>query len=260
MKMQSKVTGSGKPVVLVPGGLTGWVSWENHAVRLSSERKVIQVQLLNVQLGLENSPLPENYSVKFESGALESAVNDLNLKSPFDMAAWSYGAMITLDYALNNPEKIRTLTLIEPPALWVLGENIDSEIREVKNKLGKFYSDISEDVLEEFLSSVGFSKPGESPRENPSWQTWLKYRNSIRNNPYVVKHTDNPDRLNNFNKPVLLVKGTGSAMFLHKIIDELARRLPNAVTTEMPAGHAPHLVSADKFLKEWKNFMGTPKN
>jgi hypothetical protein len=31
MKMQSKINGDGLPVILVPGGLTGWISWDAHA-------------------------------------------------------------------------------------------------------------------------------------------------------------------------------------------------------------------------------------
>ncbi|MBI2979431.1 MAG: hypothetical protein HYY41_01145, partial [Chloroflexi bacterium] len=58
MKMPVKVTGKGVPLVLVPGGLTGWLSWEPHTERLSATRKVIQVQLLNVQYGFENRRLP----------------------------------------------------------------------------------------------------------------------------------------------------------------------------------------------------------
>ena len=70
MKMLAKVTGKGPPLVLVPGGLTGWLSWEPHAERLVANRKVVRVQLLNVQYGLENRPLPLGYSVKMEAQAL----------------------------------------------------------------------------------------------------------------------------------------------------------------------------------------------
>ncbi len=77
MKMQVKVTGDGKPIVLVPGGLTGWLSWEPHAERLSNTREVIRVQLLNVQYGFENRPLPPQCSVKTESRALLAALDAL---------------------------------------------------------------------------------------------------------------------------------------------------------------------------------------
>jgi pimeloyl-ACP methyl ester carboxylesterase len=40
--------------------------------------------------------------------------------SQADIAAWSYGALIALNYALHHPWHVRSLTLIEPSAYWVL--------------------------------------------------------------------------------------------------------------------------------------------
>src|SRR5512142_2784780 len=113
MKMQVDVMGEGRPLVLVPGGLTGWLSWKPHAERLSATRKVARVQLLNVQFGLEGRPLPPDYSVKTESRALAASVEDLGFPKPIDFVAWSFGAEISLDYALDHPDHVRTLTLIE---------------------------------------------------------------------------------------------------------------------------------------------------
>lgn len=50
--MKTMVTGAGFPLVLMPGGLTGWETFEPHAARWSQERKVIRAQLLNVDFGL----------------------------------------------------------------------------------------------------------------------------------------------------------------------------------------------------------------
>ena len=65
--MQSKIKGEGKPLVLVPGGLTGWVSWNPFVDSFATSRKVVQVQLLNVEYGLENKPLrsPTRKSLNF---------------------------------------------------------------------------------------------------------------------------------------------------------------------------------------------------
>ena len=64
LTMLTEVTGEGEPLVLVPGGLTGWASWMPFAERLAPSRKVVRVQLLSVQLGLEGRPLPTDYSPK----------------------------------------------------------------------------------------------------------------------------------------------------------------------------------------------------
>lgn len=256
MKMQVQVTGKGVPVVLVPGGLTGWVSWEPHALRLSATRTVIRVQLLNVQLGLENRPLPKDYSVKLESRALASTLEELAIIHPVDFVAWSYGAEVTLNYALDYPERIRTLTLIEPPAIWVLraAGPLDGDTQKAIAQLDVRSDSISEEVLEGFARNVGLLLPGKRGRDLPQWPQWMKHRQSLRNNPYAISHEDKVARLANFRIPVLLVKGTDSAPFLHGIIDGLAQRLPNAEVIEMPAGHAPQIVSMDRFLEKLESF------
>lgn len=257
MQMQTQVTGKGSPLVLVPGGLTGWLSWEPHAARLSDTRKVVRVQLLNVQYGLENRPLPTDYSVKTESRALATTLDALSVNEPTDIVAWSYGALITLDYALDHPDRIRTLTLIEPPALWVLRAlgTLDAEAQRNVALLRTLHGNISEDQLEQFACAVGLCPPGQSVRELPQWPLWMRHRQSLRNSPAVVNHEDDPKRLRAFRRPVLLVKGTGSAKFLHQIIDMLAAQLPQAQVVEMPAGHAPQIVSMERFLQQLTSFL-----
>jgi pimeloyl-ACP methyl ester carboxylesterase len=257
MEMQSKVTGKGEPLVLVPGGLTGWLSWEPHAERLSATRKVVRTQLLNLQYGLENRPLPTDYSVKTESRVLETTLDKLGMRMPLDLVAWSYGAAVTLDYALGHPERVRSLTLIEPPALWVLRTQglLDAEAKENIAILQTLSGDISELQLEQFMKTVGLTPPGKSAREMAQWPLFVQHRQSLRNSPAVVQHEGDPQRLRDFKRSVLLVKGTGSARFLHQIIDALATMLPDTQVVEMPAGHAPHVVSMDRFLERLAIFQ-----
>jgi len=258
VKLQSEVTGEGKPLVLVPGGLTGWKSWEPFVSYFSDNgRKVVRVQILSVQYGIDNQPLPADYSVKTESFALKDTLDSLRLTSTVDIIAWSFGGFVSLDFALDNPGRIRTLTLIEPPAIWVLRNNngLDLQTQKTIQLLESFHGDITDEMLSEFLENVGFTHKGESPRDLPQWQQWLPYKRSLRNSPAVVHHDDNLERLRNLKFPVMLIKGSGSASFLHRIIDELSLHLPDSRVTEMPGGHAPHIVSRDRFLKEWERFQ-----
>jgi pimeloyl-ACP methyl ester carboxylesterase len=257
VKMQSEVTGSGRPIVLVPGGLTGWVSWEPFVQEFSKKRTVIRVQLLGVQWGLEDRPIPEDYSVKAESRALAATLDSLDYRMPVDLVAWSYGAFAALDYALDNPERIRTLTLIEPPAMWVLKTTgrWDDEVQETANLIRTYQGEITEDMLAEHLKYAGFIQPGQSARELPQWNNWIPYRRSLRINPFVVSHHDDLERLKKFQPPTLLIKGTGSTEWLHHVIDGLSENIPNSQIVEFPGGHAPHIVSRDSFLVELEKFQ-----
>lgn len=257
LMLQSEVRGEGKPLVLVPGGLTGWKSWEPYVSYFTGlQKKVIRVQLLSVQYGLENHSLPDDYSVKTESRALDSTLLSLHINTPVDIIAWSFGAFVSLDFALDNPEKTGTLTLIEPPALWVLRQKggIDLQTQKLIQFFESLNGDITEGMLSAFLEKVGFTQKGESPRDLPQWRQWLPYKQSLRNSAAVANHRDDANRLANLKSPVLLVKGTGSAPFLHQIIEGLSLYLPNSRLIEMPGGHAPHIVSRERFLEEWVKF------
>jgi pimeloyl-ACP methyl ester carboxylesterase len=277
--MLTKVSGEGAPIVLVPGGVTGWSDWELHTKRLKAVRKVIRVQLLNVQYGLENRPLPPDYSVKMESRALAASINELHLDTRFDIAAWSFGALVALDYSLDNADNVRSLTLIEPPAWWViraLGEangqgaaSASEYIRVVGRAMGKgdvvadhaaampdiSREDVTEDTLEQFLYAVGICARGQSARSLSQWPVWVRHRQSLRGSFAPIEHHDDPERLRAFTRPVLLVKGAESVPFLHWVIDILAAQLPRSRVIEMPRGHAPQIVSIDNFLREMGAFQ-----
>jgi pimeloyl-ACP methyl ester carboxylesterase len=257
MKMQCEVTGSGRPLVLVPGGLTGWASWEPFVKTFSAKRTVIRVQLLGVQFGLENKALPADYTVKTESNALAATLDSLGYTMPVDVVSWSFGGFTSLDFALDHPNRIRTLTMIEPPAMWVLRATgkMDEETNRAADFFRTFRGDITEDMLAEFLRAAGFTAPGQSARELPQFNYWLPFRQSLRINPAVPNHVDDIQRLKDFQPPVLLVKGTGSSPWLHQIIDVLSQHIPHSQVVEYPGGHAPHIVAKEKFLATLEKFQ-----
>ena len=255
MEVRSEVRGRGSPLVLVGGGLTGWLSWEPHAERISSYRQTLRVQSLNVQLGLEGKPLFDAYSLKSETSSVSSALHSHDISPPSDFVSWSQGALVTLDLALDQPELVRSMVLIEPPALWVLDE-VDDEAEAQFEATSKFEDVITEDDLALFARMAGFVPPGLNPRDMPGWPSWVAHRQSLRNVPIVLKHEDSVGRLKNIQCPVLLVKGTGSSKFLHDVIDALAGHIPHAEIAEWPAGHAPHIVSMEPFLDRLVKFHG----
>jgi pimeloyl-ACP methyl ester carboxylesterase len=259
--MRTRVSGEGPRLVLVGGGLTGWASWEPHAERLAVDRTVALVQLLNVEYGLEDRQLPAGYSVRMESASLGRALDLLEWHGPVDLVAWSYGALVSLDFALNHPGRIRTLTLIEPPAVWLLPDRgrSDPDVRALRSLAKTMSDEITGADLQRFVRTVALAPPGTDPEELPQWPLWMEHRRSLRPGTSAVDHEDDISRLGAFDRPALLVVGTGTAPFLRQVHDTLAAHLPRVRTTEMPAGHAPHLVSMDRFLAELERFHSEVK-
>jgi pimeloyl-ACP methyl ester carboxylesterase len=254
MIMRSEVTGQGDPLVLVPGGFTGWVSWLPHTERLSATRRVVRVQLLSVQLGLDGQRLPADYSPKMESAALANTLRSLGLTLPLDVAGWSYGTMVALDFALDHPAWVRTLTLIEPSGYWILPALDDATEKARQGELRASREYVSEDDLEAFLIGMALVPPGSKPREMNDWSNWSRYRQSLRVIAFEADHEDDRKRLTSFRPPVLVVKGSDSAPVAHRIADALVEQLPNAQLADWPGGHAPHIVSMEPFLERLKAF------
>lgn len=259
-RMQTEVIGDGPPLALIGGGLTGWLSWEPHAERLAGTRTVARFQLLNVQYGLEERALPDGYDVTMESAALAGGLDALDWMEPVDLVVWSYGAVIALDFALSHPTRVRTLTLIEPPARWVLGDSGHDDpdvqaLHAIAPSMGG--DDVTGQDLARFVRTVGLCPPDAEPRELPQWPIWMEHRRSLRAATTPLEHTDEPTRLRAFDRPVLLVTGTDTAPFLRRVHETLAAHLPRARSVEMPAGHAPQIVSFDRFLSELERLHKT---
>lgn len=259
--MQSEETGQGDALVLVPGGLTGWVSWQPHAELLAPRRRVVRVQLLAVDYGLTGTRLPADYSVGTESVALRRTLDRAGIERA-DLAGWSYGGEVLLDFALTHPERVQTLTLIEPPAFWVLrsrgplGQDA-LEFQRIARTFGP--GDVTEEQLAQFAHFAGFVPRDRAPQSMPQWPQWARHRQSLRTGDAAFRHADDIARVRQFDQPVLLFKGEGSPPYLRGIIDVLGEEFPQARVRELPGAHALHLVSMDAFMTIFAQFLSTPQ-
>jgi pimeloyl-ACP methyl ester carboxylesterase len=253
-KMQLRISGEGRPVVIVGQGLTGVLSWIPHAEQLASERRVALAQPLSVELGLAHAPLPPGYSVKTESGALAAALTDAGWPQPIDVVGWSYGGLIALDFALDHPDRVRSLLLIEPDVPWVLPEDgRPASVRKAEEGALRWADGVSEDELEAFMAEM--LGPGQPPRQHPRWPVWNEYRDALRAMITVFRHRDDVSRVRQFGKPVMLVRGEGTGAYDAAICDALAAAFTGLRVVELPGGHMCPVVAMDQFLAELRAFQ-----
>lgn len=59
--LQHDVKGDGEPIVLVPGGLTGWLSWIPHQERLAATRRAIRLQPVHNEFGSRDELIDADY-------------------------------------------------------------------------------------------------------------------------------------------------------------------------------------------------------
>lgn len=249
------VLGSGRPLVIVGGGLTGALSWVPHAEALADRRRVARVQPIGVQRGVEHAPLPPGYSIRYEAGALRRALDDLGWADPADVVGWSMGGTIALDFALDHPERIRTLVLVEPDVPWALpdADRADPEVRTAEVEARRWADGVGEEALAQFMGEMLGDQA--AVRQHPRWPVWNAHREALRALVAIHRHGDDVRRLRTFGKPVLLVKGEGTARYNLMMVEALAGVLPNVRVVELPGGHLAPVVAPSEFMVVMEAFQ-----
>jgi pimeloyl-ACP methyl ester carboxylesterase len=257
LRLESNVLGSGSAVVLLGGGLLGADGWGGVPSVLSKTHRVINAQSLVVQYGLENRPLPAGYSLHTEVSALRASLDALHVEVA-DIIGMSHGGVTALVLALENPRRVRTLTLIEPPAFWLLPNHgyDDSGAREMQELVGSLRDGtITESHVERFRCLLGDCAAGQSPRQAPQWNQWVKYRNSLRGLHTIGDYKDDPARLRGLTTPTLVVNGANTVAFHRAINAALIRLLPRAEMLELAGGHNSPAADPEHFVAQWQGFQ-----
>jgi pimeloyl-ACP methyl ester carboxylesterase len=250
--LQYEEAGEGSPIVLVPGALTGWLSWIPHAERLSPTHRTIRVQPIHNELGSAGQPGDRFYTAETERESLRMTLDPLELEA-VDFAGWSGGARALVEFALSYPDRVQSLTLVEPAAPWVLEQlgEADEEIKEGTEFLHALAGRVvSDEDLTRFLQVAGFIQPGEDANQHPNWDRWVPHKQALSWQGEEVDRSGRTlEELERITCPVLLVKGTVTAGWLKRVVDVLGERIPNASVLELPGDHACHIESIDAFLE-----------
>lgn len=258
--LQAMLEGRGSPLVMLGGGTVGAAEFEPHAHVLADDYRVIRLETLNVERSQTHEPLPSGYSIRTESAAMARTLDRLPIDRPVDLVGHSLGALVALDYALDHPHRIHTLTLMEPPAFWVVPAaelQQSADMRTMIELTRELRPDRAptDDQLTRFRCALGkcVERP---PRDDvASWQDWEKRRAALRGLSAAAEHTDDPERLKTLRRPVLIITGTQTVSFHRRINDLLASHLPLVERVELPGGHGAPSSAPDTFIAELKAFL-----
>lgn len=252
--------GRGRPLVMLGGGTPGAAEFAPHARILAHEFRVVRLQTLNVDRSERHEPLPSGYSLELESVAMGRALDALHLDGPVDIAGHSFGALVALDFALDHPDRVRTLVLAEPPAFWAVPRE---ELMATRDMRAMFelsreldpVRDPTDDQLVRFRCVLGTCGTTPPAANEPGRDDWMARRAALRGLSVVADHSDNATRLSAFRRPVLIVTGATTVSFHRRINDILAAALPRAERAELPGGHGAVATAPDEFIAMLRAFL-----
>jgi pimeloyl-ACP methyl ester carboxylesterase len=258
--LEHDIAGEGDPLILVPGGLTGWVSWIPHQDHLSTRRRVIRVQPIHNELGSAGKPGDPGYTRQIERESLRLTLDELDIEQG-DFAGWSGGGKALIDFTVAHGDRVRSLTLVEPAAYWILEKlgEMSSELDEFIRYLYSFSGQaVTEDNLAVFLSKAGFVVDSSQARDHPYWERAMPHMATLSWLSESLMSSDAAiEDLSRIECPTLLTKGTTTEPWEKRVVDLLGEYLPNSGVVELQGGHAHHIESIDPFLEELEKHLTT---
>ncbi len=257
------VEGSGQPIVFLHGGTFDYTAFAAHSKLLSDSFTVIRMLQFNVQYAAEEWTLPKNYSVKMESEAVNATLDSLHITAPVILIGHSYGGVIAFDFAINHPDRIKFLILVEAPLFDIAKRKGEySEKMKQIDKLTKDFTPqatITEEMIKSFRCEMTNCDTFEI-RSHPMWPKWLTQKDRLRGLSVVSAYKIDYKKFHAFSKEVLIVTGT-KTIEPNKTVDKLlSREFSNARTSSLTGDHIAIYQNADNFVLLLKSFTRSKSN
>ena len=194
---------------------------------------------------------PDSYSADAAYEFLQKWLNSLELRTPLVLVGHSFGGHLSIRYALNNPQKVQSLILINP-LLSFDQMSIFFRFLLARPALTAAVLDLSPLVLVRLFVWIGSLKIGKSGiRSALSHEELIKmaldYKRSSSNVVYYPRSVS--EKLVNYhdvNVPTLLIWGKEDPVLSVAWFKKLCRELPKVTFREISAGHYPHRSNSDE--------------
>jgi pimeloyl-ACP methyl ester carboxylesterase len=239
-------TGEGEPpLVLLPGGLTGWQSYVPLLEPLG--RRVVRLQPIVNAEGLAGRPAEPDYGTVVERESFWRTMDAAGIDR-MHLLGWSSGGRMALDVALDRPDRIETLTVVEPAAWWLADTPDVAPFEAYVERIAG--TDVTEDDLVEFLVRAGLGPEGTDFRALPQWPVWAGARNTLSwyGAKAKAEAVEGLRGLEALRPPLLVLRGRTTSPWLASAAAAVAEAVPGARLVDLEGGHACILQDAPGFL------------
>ncbi|HYN14338.1 MAG TPA: alpha/beta hydrolase [Terriglobales bacterium] len=238
------VGGSGEPLVLVHGLGGRALDFALIMPALAKQHRVFALDLL----GYAGSDRPDvDYSVTLQTGILRQFLDSQGL-TRFDLAGWSMGGWIALQFASQSPDRVRRLVLLDsagmqfPPTfdLHLLSPHTMAEMERLEKLLTPHPVRAPRFIKRDFLRQLRA-------------EDWVIQR--------TVAHMITPGevmdgKLAGVTMPVLLVWGKQDVLTPLLVADAMRREMPQSVLAVLDGcGHIAPLECHERVLREMQRFL-----
>ena len=124
MNVLTSGAADGEPVVFIHGNVSSAIFWEETMLSLPSEYRALAPDLRGYG-DTEAVPIDATRGLRDWADDLHELVETLALP-PFHLVGWSMGAGVALQYTLDHPATVRSLTLMSPLSPFGFGATKDT--------------------------------------------------------------------------------------------------------------------------------------
>jgi pimeloyl-ACP methyl ester carboxylesterase len=248
------VRGSGEPLLIIHGAILCG-AFEGIARALSSSNKLITYH----RRGFGGSSAARKDGTIADQAADAVALLDHLGEGAAHVVGHSYGGVVALQLAIDHPERVHTLALLEPPLLSVPGAaDFASGVAAVAEL---YQSGDADGALVAFLNAVGGGDPVPRISETlPSgWHEQALTDLSVlfeADLPSISAWQFGEAEARSINQPALAVLGTESTPLFAESCELLKKWLPNAEPFVLDrAGHLLQIDNPDGMAKGLLAFL-----
>jgi len=266
--------GGGQPIVFVHGIAEDYRAWNAQIEPFSKDHRVVAYSRRMSQ--------PNGNGDGYGDSTIENNTKDLLglvkglVAPPVTLIGHSYGGIIVVNFAIENPQLVRALVVVEP-GLPLLSATDEKSLTGLASLLirrpgaalsaGRFTVDTLIPVLERYHrgdldGALKSFLDGIQGKQGALGQFPEFVQTMMTENAKTIGEMDARPPIFNENDPraisapTLLIKGTTDPEFMRETVDLMSEIIPHSDVLAIPnSGHFPHIENAEFFNQKVLEFL-----
>ncbi|MDX5348507.1 MAG: alpha/beta fold hydrolase [Hymenobacteraceae bacterium] len=254
--------GKGEPIVFVHGTPVWSFVWRKQIKLLSKNFRCIAPD--HIGFGLSDKPANWTYTPEAHAQNLEKLIEHLQLTN-LTLVVHDFGGPIGLYYALNHPENVKRVVLLNTWMWSLRGEkNIELASKLFSSGFGRFLYKQLNFSAKYILKSAFYDKTKLTPELHKQYKkalanaaertgTWRLSQELVASGKWFNSLWEKKEVLKQ--KPCLIVWGKHDPLIPVAFLEKWKQVLPQAKVIELPAGHFIQEEAPDQLNTALQEFI-----